>query len=119
MPSKNDGKEVKYDKQVDNYTEDQIQEIIKCKNDIFYFAENYFHVKHPSKGVTKVDLEGRDYQKKFVKTFMNNRFSILLAARQMGKCHHLDSEITVRNKKTGEVEQITIGDFFARMSNNQ
>lgn len=41
---------------------------------------------------------------------------ITLACRQCGKCLHSDSIIKIRNKKTGEIEEITIKDFFERFN---
>lgn len=41
---------------------------------------------------------------------------ITLACRQCGKCVYEDSIIKIRNKKTGEIEEITIKDFFERFN---
>lgn len=65
------------------YTEFQIEEIIKCSEDIVYFAENYITIVDPNKGKTIVKL--RDYQKRLLKHFNENRFTILLSPRQIGK----------------------------------
>ena len=58
----------------------------------------------------------RDYQKKMVKTITENRYTILLASRQIGKCCHVDSNITIKNKVTNKIETISIGDFYKRMN---
>ena len=65
------------------YTEEQIQEFIKCKNDPIYFIENYLTIIHVDKGIVPFKLY--DYQKKLVNLYKNNRFSIALQARQSGK----------------------------------
>ena len=61
----------------------QVEEIIKCANDIEYFAENYVYIVDPNVGKTLIKL--RDYQKGFLKHIFNNRFSVILASRQVGK----------------------------------
>ncbi len=63
-------------------TEEEIQEWIKCKNDIIYFAENYCKLMTPL-GIRKVDL--RDYQKRYLRHVTENQLSIYLACRQCGK----------------------------------
>jgi hypothetical protein len=64
------------------YTDEEIQEIAKCANDIVYFAEKYAVVMTDN-GIQKVKL--REYQKQLLRDFQNNRFNIVLASRQMGK----------------------------------
>ena len=63
-------------------TEAEIEEWIKCKNDIIYFAENYCKLMTPL-GIRQVEL--RDYQKKYLRHVTNNQLSIYLAVRQCGK----------------------------------
>jgi hypothetical protein len=61
----------------------ELQEYIKCKTDVHYFAENYCWIKG-EKG-EPVQLKLRDYQKDILDKFYNNRFNILMASRQVGK----------------------------------
>lgn len=63
-------------------TETEIEEWIKCKNDIIYFAENYCKLMTPL-GIRQVEL--RDYQKKYLRHVTDNQLSIYLAVRQCGK----------------------------------
>jgi hypothetical protein len=65
------------------YTEEMIQELIKCKKDPCYFISTYINVVHPDKGIVKMELY--DYQHKMVNTYHNNRRVIFLTARQQGK----------------------------------
>ena len=58
-------------------------EYIKCALDIHYFAETYCQVKTEDGSVNNILL--RDYQKEILDLFMDNRFSILMASRQVGK----------------------------------
>lgn len=65
------------------YTEEQIKELHKCKNDVLYFISNYIKIVHQARGV--VLFEPYDYQRDLLDLFMNNRFSICLLSRQSGK----------------------------------
>jgi hypothetical protein len=47
-----------------------------------FFCENYVYIKHPNRG--KIRFELRDAQKEAVKSWLNNRYSIVLKARQIG-----------------------------------
>lgn len=89
-----------------------IKEVQKCKQDIIYFAENYFYiVSYKGKHVIKLF----DKQKLMLKSFIENNFTVCLAARQSGKCVHQYNEITIRNKISGEISTIKIGDFFEKI----
>jgi len=64
------------------YTDEEIIELARCAKDIVYFAEKYAVVM-TDEGIQQVKL--RDYQKEMLRNFQNDRFNIVLAARQMGK----------------------------------
>jgi len=63
-------------------TEEQ-QEYIRCALDIHYFTEKYCKTKREDGSVGSITL--RDYQKEILDNFVNNRFNILMASRQVGK----------------------------------
>ena len=63
-------------------TQEEIQEWLRCKNDIIYFVEKYCKLMTPE-GIKNVKL--RDYQVKYLRHLMNHRLSIYLACRQCGK----------------------------------
>jgi hypothetical protein len=65
------------------YTEEMIRELVRCKNDILYFAENYVYVIHPKRG--KIRLELRDYQWDLLRDFVENKNLCILSSRQSGK----------------------------------
>lgn len=65
------------------YTQDSIQEMIKCRDDVLYFVENY--VKIVTLDYGEVLFEPRDYQKETLKLLSKNRFFIGLWSRQSGK----------------------------------
>lgn len=66
-----------------NYSEEHILELIKCSEDVIYFAEKYVTIIDPDKGKTIIKL--REYQKRLLKHLQENRFSVLLLSRQTGK----------------------------------
>lgn len=63
-------------------TDEEIQEWLRCKNDIIYFVEKYCKLMTPE-GIQHVTL--RDYQVNYLKHLEQNRLSIYLACRQCGK----------------------------------
>ncbi len=65
------------------YTPEMVAEIEKCKNDIIYFAENYFFIIEPDLGKIKIPL--LPYQRRLLQAFKENRFNIVLSSRQSGK----------------------------------
>ena len=66
-----------------DYTGDLLLELEKCRKDVLYFVNNYCQLQHPVHGSAPFTL--RPYQKRVLKAFQENRLSILLAARQIGK----------------------------------
>ena len=60
----------------------QIEEIIKCGKDPLYFIEKYVKIQHPTRGL--IPFHTYDYQKKCLENFVDNRFNIVLKARQLG-----------------------------------
>ena len=67
----------------ENYTSDQIAEIVKSATDPVYFIREYMWIQHPTKG--RVRFELYDYQVELVNCYHNNRYSINMLGRQMGK----------------------------------
>jgi len=59
------------------------EEYIKCALDIHYFTEQYCKVKTEDGSVGQIKL--REYQKEILDNFVNSRFNILMASRQVGK----------------------------------
>lgn len=69
-------------------TKEEIEDYVKCKKDPVYFASKCF-LKNPEGGLSLVEM--RDYQVDYLHHLQDNRFSILLAARQIGKTLNLTS----------------------------
>lgn len=74
---------VKAHGEVVQYTAEQIEELIKCKNDVNYFIENYCYIDTLDRGQIIPTLY--DYQKKFMKFADENRFSLIVFPRQASK----------------------------------
>lgn len=64
-------------------TAEEQQEYVRCALDVHYFVEKYCKVKREDGSVGSIKL--RDYQKEILDNFVNNRFNILMASRQVGK----------------------------------
>ena len=63
-------------------TPEEIKEWKKCARNVVYFAETYCQLMTPE-GIQHIHL--RDYQKRYLKFLSENRLTIYLAARQVGK----------------------------------
>ena len=84
------------------YTPEQVQEIMKCQQDIFHFAEKYFHIITDGERKT---IPLHPYQKDALQMICDSRFSILLFSRQTGKALALDTPVPTPNGWT------TMGDL--------
>lgn len=97
------------------YTQEEIEEIVKCQKDILYFANNYCYSKTDD-GIRKIKL--RDYQESVIKSYAENERVVFLASRQIGKtittciflawyvCFHLDKNVLIIANKRGTSEEI-------------
>ena len=74
---------VKRDGVIQGWSEETIQEYIKCMQDPTYFARTYCKIISLDKGLVNFKLY--PYQDKMFNHFNDNRFSIVLACRQSGK----------------------------------
>ena len=68
-----------------------IKEIEKVRDNILYFAENFFYIINLDRGREKIKLH--PCQKRVIRKMRDNRFFILLASRQIGKALALDTPI--------------------------
>jgi hypothetical protein len=94
------------------YTDEQILELEKCSNDVYEFIK---HVKIVSIDKGEIPFEPYVYQKRLLDVILDNRFVCSLQFRQSGKCVHPNTTIVIRNKHTGKIEDISIGDFFNKV----
>ena len=66
-----------------DWTQEKIEEFIKCKGDPVYFALNYIKIVSLDEGL--VPFKMYPFQEKLVNNFHNNRFNICKMPRQTGK----------------------------------
>lgn len=92
------------------WSKEQLQEYVKCAKSVEYFALNYVKAIHPVKGV--IPLEFRPYQMELLKLLRDNKKVIGLQPRQSGKCVFSDTIIKIKNKKTNEIQEVTIEKFM-------
>ena len=65
------------------FTEEQIIEFLRCKEDPVYFARNYVKIVSLDHGL--VPFEMYPFQEKLIQNFHDNRFNICKMPRQTGK----------------------------------
>lgn len=95
------------------WTDQMVDAYDKCKNDITYFAENFFVIITAVNGKTKrIPIPLRDYQRKFLDDAMNNKRILALQARQSGKCLSPDTKVKVRLKWLPIPIKIKVGTLF-------
>jgi hypothetical protein len=69
-----------------NWTEEQIQDFMRCADPDTgpqYFLDHYFYIQHPTRG--KMVYHPFDFQRRLIDTYHNYRFSVSLMPRQTGK----------------------------------
>ena len=98
-----------------NWTAEQVSEYIKCSQDPIYFMENFCKIISLDHGLIYFKLY--DCQKEKVKVIHENRKVVIMESRQNGKCFSESTTYTLRNKKTGEVINISAGEFHKNISN--
>lgn len=90
-------------------------EWLKCSKDKKYFIETYIKIQTLDHGIIPFKL--RPFQHELIDLIDNNPKVVSKIARQCGKCVVSDTKITVRNKRTGEIEEIEIGKFHEKIKN--
>jgi hypothetical protein len=65
------------------YTQDMVNELVKCYNDPVYFIKKYVKIVNVDKGVIPFELY--PYEERYVRTMHENRFVICKFPRQTGK----------------------------------
>ena len=89
-----------------NYTQEQLEEYIKCAKDPIHFAK-YIKIITLDEGVVSFNMY--DYQKDMIRTFHNNRFVITKCPRQVGKALDIETPILTNNGFI-KLKEITVGD---------
>ena len=65
------------------FSQEDIQEYLKCKNDPVYFAKNYVKIVSLDEGLVPFNMY--DFQEKLIRNFHEQRFNICKMPRQTGK----------------------------------
>jgi len=68
------------------YSEEHLQEFMKCADPITgpaYFMSHYFYIQHPTKG--RLKYAPYEYQVRLAEVYHSYRFSVNLLSRQLGK----------------------------------
>ena len=65
------------------WTQEQVQEWLKCSQDPIYFAEKYIKIVHVDHGFIPIRLY--DYQKEIIQKITHNRRVTVVTSRQAGK----------------------------------
>lgn len=97
------------------YSQEEIEELARCAADVVYFGEKYCF-SMTDEGIRRITL--REYQKDMLKSFQENRFTVMLASRQIGKtvtssifiawylCFHYDRNVMVVANKLATTNEI-------------
>lgn len=91
------------------WTEEQVLEFLKCKDDPVYFAKNYIKIVSLDDGL--VPFKMYPFQEKLVKKFHENRFNICKMPRQTGKALALNTPIPTPNSWT-TMGDLKVGDVI-------
>lgn len=65
------------------WSQDRIQEWVKCSEDPLYFVENYMKIITLNEGLQT--FKPYPYQRNMIKSFVDNRYTVVTTARQAGK----------------------------------
>jgi len=99
------------------WTEELLNEYANCATNSTYFIEKYVKIDNVDHGL--VDFKLRNYQHKMIDTIIDNRYTIMLTSRQVGKCCREESMIKIKNKANGKIEEISIGEFYKRLNKKE
>ena len=69
--------------QQQQFTEEDVKEFLKCKNDPVYFTEKHIRIVNVDEGLVHFNMY--KFQKKLLKNFHKHRFNICKMPRQTGK----------------------------------
>jgi len=72
------------------WSEENIAEFIKCRDDIFYFIKNYFKIVSGGK---LISMQLRDYQIDVIRSMVENNHTLMVQSRQSGKALDLNTPI--------------------------
>jgi hypothetical protein len=91
-------------------TEDEFEEYVKCKMSVNYFAEKYCKIKLEDGTIGNMKL--RNYQKDIMNLYTKNRYSILMASRQTGKCNSFNTSVLLLDETTKETYEVPFCEVY-------
>lgn len=97
------------------YTNEEIAELAKCANDVVYFGNNYCF-SMTDEGIRQINL--REYQEVMLSAFQDNRFVVMLASRQIGKCFFYDTRCHLKSSD-GTIESVSIGNLYFKFLSSE
>jgi len=93
------------------YKPEDLIELRKCSQDPIYFIKKYCKIEHPLHGIIPFDLY--PYQEDLIKSFLENRFTLALCSRQLGKCF-LNTTFINSIKKPNGFKRLVLKLFYKR-----
>ncbi len=66
-----------------SFTSEQVEEVIKCSQDVVYFIKNYVKIINLDEGLVPFDMY--PFQEEMANTISDNRFTVIKTCRQAGK----------------------------------
>lgn len=94
-------------------TQQELAEFMKCVNPIsgfLYFLQTHYWIQHPTKGA--MVFQPYEYQIDLARNMHENRLSINLLSRQLGKCCSESTLVTIKNPKSGVMYRIPMGEWY-------
>jgi len=92
------------------FTDEEFEEYVKCKMSVHYFAEKYCKIKLDDGTIGNMTL--RDYQKDIINLYTKNRYSILMASRQTGKCNSFSTNVLLLDEETKVVYEVPFFEVY-------
>jgi len=77
------GNNVKRANELVEFRPENLVELERCERDPIHFITEYCKIEHPIHGIIPFDLY--PFQKDLIESFLNNRFTLALCSRQLGK----------------------------------
>lgn len=93
-----------------NFEQWQLEELAKCIEDPIYFIKTYVKIIHVDQGL--IPFSTWEFQDDIIKLYHENRHVVLKLPRQCGKCFTKDNKLIVRSKKTDEILEMSVEDFY-------
>jgi len=95
-----------------DWSETELIELMGCVEDPLYFMSNFMKIQHPMQGAVR--FNPYPFQIRIIDAFNTNRFNILMAARQSGKCSTSETIVVKDNDfvKIGSLIRLGFRDWI-------